>query len=337
MLYLLFSMIVIASSKHFSVISANDRIKRRSMECHTGDPVVHPVFPWSLSFELLRFDRKEKDFPMSSRCRLHRTPPSGKIITPDQIVKSSAPALSRRTLLKVGGMSAATVAALGAAACVPERVARAMPTSFPDIQFDIGAFVHPVQTINNIPVSFGVTFTFLAPASLTRTPTRNDQAVLDEALETIEAVFSFSPSGIFTFVAYGIPYFNRLPGSIVASTVPRLTSNTNRFVLEEAVPSPTDVGQPGITKATFNVPVRIEHHDVLFTMRSDSLNNISNVFNWLQGSNNLGGFSVASPAFNGLFSFGATRLNFVQPGLPRSLANQLSAEGVSPFTTIHTE
>jgi len=31
---------------------------------------------------------------------------------------------------------------------------------------------------------------------------------------------------------------------------------------------------------------------VLFTMRSDSLDNINNMFNWLQGSNNLGGFSV---------------------------------------------
>ncbi|HZO72411.1 MAG TPA: hypothetical protein VFB60_09435 [Ktedonobacteraceae bacterium] len=274
---------------------------------------------------------------MNSRCRISRTPPSGKIITPDQIVKSSMPALSRRDLLKVGGLSAGALAALGAAAWIPTRVARAMPLSFPDIQFDIGAFVHPAQTINGIQVDFGVTFTFLAPATLTRTPSRNDQAVLDEALETIESVFSFSPSGIFTFVAYGIPYFNRLPGSIIASTVPRLSFNHNRFVLEEAVPSPTDFGQPGITKATFSVPVRIERHDVLFTMRSDSLDNISNVFNWLQGSNNLGGFSVASPNFNGLFSFGATRLNFVQPGLPRQLADELNAEGASPFTTIHTE
>src|SRR6185312_12269789 len=90
------------------------------------------------------------------------------------------------------------------------------------------------------------------------------------------------------------------------------------------VPSPTDVSSsnPNVTKATFNVPVKIESNDMLFTLRSDNLSIINDVFNWLQGSNTLAGKSILSPAFNGLVSFGATRLNFVQPGLPRQLANQ---------------
>ncbi|HEU5226379.1 MAG TPA: hypothetical protein VFU49_01125, partial [Ktedonobacteraceae bacterium] len=161
---------------------------------------------------------------------------------------------------------------------------------------------------------------------------------LANALATIEANFSFSPSGIFAFVAYGLPYFNRLPSSLVASKMPRLKSNTNRFVLEEAVPSPTDVSSknPQISKATFNVPVKIESNDVLFTLRSDSLSNLNDVANWVQGSNSLTGKSIASPAFNGLFSFGSARLNFVQPGLPRQLADQGAANNVAPFTTIHT-
>src|SRR5581483_7034531 len=84
------------------------------------------------------------------------------------------------------------------------------------------------------------------------------------------------------------------------------------------------------------VPVRIESNDVLFTLRSDSLINITEVLAWLQGSSILNGNFVPSPDFDGLFSFGAGRLHFVQPGLPRQLANVLSAAGVSPFPTIAT-
>ncbi|MBO0744554.1 MAG: hypothetical protein J2P43_06015 [Candidatus Dormibacteraeota bacterium] len=125
------------------------------------------------------------------------------------------------------------------------------------------------------------------------------------------------------FTSYGVPYFNRLNRGIVQSRIPRLLSNRSRFALEEAVPSPTDVSaqNPQITKATFNVPVKIESNDLLFTLRSDSLSNITNVVAWLQGSNRLNGRSVSSPAFNGLLRFTSTRVNFVQPGMPRNVAN----------------
>ncbi len=233
--------------------------------------------------------------------------------------------LSRRTLLKVGGAGviATTLAGIGSVAWMPKRAAAMPLTSFPDIQFDIGAFVHPAQTIAGVLVDFAVTYTFLAPAALTRTPTKQDQQVLADALTIIEANYAFSPSGIFTFVSYGLPYFNRLPGSLVASNMPLRNDGSGKPVLEEAVPSPTDVSplNPGISKKTFNVPVRIETNDVLFTLRSDSLVNITEVSAWFNGSNILTGRSVPSPAFNGLFNFGTPRLNFVQPGLPRRLAN----------------
>lgn len=261
-------------------------------------------------------------------------------LSPDELEKLPAKPLSRRTLLKVGGIGAAATAfaSVGSLAWMPKRVARAMPTtSFPDIQFDIGAFVHPAQTIAGVQVDFGVLYTFLSPATLTRNPTKADQQVLTSALNTIEAHYPFSPSGIFTFVSYGLPYFNRLPANLVASRMPRLSFKHSRFVLEEAVPGPTDVGQPGISKRTFRVPLRIETNDVLFTLRSDSLANITDVSAWFNGSNSLNGQSVPSPAFNGLFSFDTPRLNFVQPGLPRQLADTLAATGVSPFTTVHTE
>jgi len=253
---------------------------------------------------------------------------------PEDFEKLPKKPVSRRSLLKLGlaSSAAATIASIDALAWAPKRLAHAAAanTSFPDIQFDIGNFIAPAQTINGISFRFGPVYTVFLTAKLNRTPTRGDQADLENALETIEAVFPFSPSGIFTFVSYGLPYFRRLPGgltgSLVSNNMPRLLSNTSRFALEEAVPSPTDVSSvnPNISKATFNVPVQIESNDVNFTFRSDNLNIINDVINWLLGSDELDGFFIESPnfAFNGLFNYTTIRTEFVQIGLPRSVANQ---------------
>jgi hypothetical protein len=245
----------------------------------------------------------------------------------DEFVKILGTPIDRRDLLKIAGAGAiaTTMASLSTTAWMPKRV-EALPaaTQFPDIQFDLSQFVHPATTVNGIQVQFGVTYTYMAPTTLSRTPTKTDQAVLEKALETIENTYPFSPSGVFTMVAYGVPYFNRFSSSLVASAMPRLASNTSRFVLEEAVPSPTDVSSanPNVTKATFNVSVIIETNQVLFLLRSDNLNNIQDVISWLQGSNSLNGQSITSPPFGNLFTFHTARINFVQPGLPSQMASQ---------------
>jgi hypothetical protein len=240
--------------------------------------------------------------------------------------------VSRRSALKGGAAAvlASQAALLDQLAVMPQRPALA--TTFSDIQFDIGAFLHPAQTFNdgagNVVAQFGVTFTLLAPATLTRTPNVFDQANFDEALETIEAFFPASPAGVLiASVSYGIPYFNRLPQFLVQDAIPRLLSDTSRFVLEESPAFPTDVSaqNPGIVKDRFNVPVVIERNDVLFELRSDSSGNLANVFNWLNGSNNLNGNFVPSPDFDGLFSFQEPRLQFVQPGLPRKVADAVAS------------
>lgn len=235
--------------------------------------------------------------------------------------------ISRRSALKLGitGLVASEVALVSELAKVPSRIARAGGTPS-DIQFNIGDFIDPVQLVNGIPFQFGPVFTYFTPARLTRNPTKTDQSVLAAALNRIEDFYSWSPDGIFTFVSYGIPYFNKLPGgffgSLVTNFMPRLLSDQSRFALEEAVPSPTDVSSvnPNIVKRNFNIGVRIEGNDVLFTLRSDSTGRLNDVLGWLQGDNTLGGFFVPSPDFGGLFSWQTTRLMFQQPGLPRQVA-----------------
>lgn len=254
-------------------------------------------------------------------------------IGPDDFEKLPKKPVSRRSLLKLGllGTAASTLAGIDALAFMPKRVAHAASNiTFPDIQFDIGNFIAPAQTINNISFRFGPVYTVFLTATLTRTPNRGDQSDLASALNIIEEVYAFSPSGVFTFIAYGLPYFRRLPGgltgTLVNSNIPHLLSNTSRSALTEAVPSPTDVSSvnPGIKKAHFSTPVVIESNDVVFTFRSDSLDNINDVVNWLLGSDELGGFLVSSPnfAFNGLLNFTTVRTQFVQNGLPRQVASQ---------------
>src|SRR5450631_1427651 len=250
-------------------------------------------------------------------------------------------AMSRRSALKKGAATAfllSQAALFEQLALAPVRPASAA-TTFSDIQFDMGAFINPAQVFNDgagsVTAQFAPTYALLQPVTLNRTPTKADQATLANALTTIEASYPASPSGALIFsVSYGVPYFNRLPQSVVQANMPRTVAfgglAAGRPVLVEAVPSPTDVVGglvggpgatiPGVTKDRFNVNVVIENNDMLFEIRSDSMVNLSAIPLWFQGSNNLNGKGVPSPNFNGLFTFQPPRIQFVQVGLPRKMA-----------------
>jgi len=239
--------------------------------------------------------------------------------------------ITRRAALKQAGVLAVALGALEAAeslAVVPQRALAA--ASQPDIQFDISAFLAvPPQTYGS-----GVRFqmppvhtTFLT-AVLERTPTRADQAEMHRVLRVLERFYPWGAAHLVTFVAYGLPYFDRLPGGprghLVSRQMPRLLSDTSRYVLEEAVPGPTDVSpaNPGIHKRRYNVDVVIERNDMLFTLRGDRPQILADVLAWLFGSNQLRGRAVASPAWDGLVTFTSSRQMFVQMGMPKAIARQ---------------
>lgn len=234
--------------------------------------------------------------------------------------------LSRRDIFRFGALGIASLPAitsLQALAIVPQRIPQAIPHHLPDIQFDLSKFIAPAQTIDGVLFRFGPVHTCFTTVQLTRTPTLHDQAVLREMLDTLENVYPFSPSGVFTLVSYGLPYFNRLSSAVVQSHMPRLLSDNTTAVLEEARPGPTDVssGNPTIHKKTFNVPVVIEGNDLLFTFRSDHLTNLVDVNAWFAGSNRLHGKHIPSPRFNGLLTVTSQRFMFGQRGLPRQIAD----------------
>ncbi|HKT00811.1 MAG TPA: hypothetical protein VJT31_14875 [Rugosimonospora sp.] len=236
--------------------------------------------------------------------------------------------LSRRTVMLGAGVGAlgsalGALEVLGGLAHVPQRAAQAAEAPS-DVQFDLSAFTPAATTLDGVAVRFPPVHTVFATARLSRTPTRDDQVALGAALGSIESAYPWSPGGLFTEVAYGLPYFNRLDAGLVGRYVPRLRGRTRRSVLEEAVAGPTDVGtaNPGVTKQLFNVPVRIERNDLLFTFRSDVAGNIADVLAWLGGSGRLRGRRVASPRLGAGLTFTSSRAMFIQLGLPRRLAQQ---------------
>jgi hypothetical protein len=252
------------------------------------------------------------------------------------------PAITRRTLLHRAaglGVAASTLGALDLLALIPDR-ALAASRKLPEIQFQIEKYIAPAFGVEGVRVHLGPVYTTFATFALTRTPGDADQQALAAALTRIEASYPFAPSGVFTTIAYGIPYFERLPGgmagALVAGHMPRLRTEPERYVLEEAVPGPTDVSplNPGVTKERFAVPVQIEANDVLLTLRSDSTAIIDDVLNWLSGgSSTLAGAEVGSSGLGGLLSVTSRRLTFVQQGLPRRIAEEQQlpyAEMINP-------
>ncbi len=251
--------------------------------------------------------------------------------------------LTRRALLARAarlGVAASTLGALDALAFAPRRAIASTPTTLPEIQHQIERFLPPAFTSEGVKVRMGPLYTTFATFALARTPTTAEQATLARALATIEATYAFSPAGVFTCVAYGVPYFERLPGgmtgSLVAANMPRLRAETQRYALEEAVPAPTDVcaANPEVSKQRFQVPVQIERNDMLIALRSDALANIEDVLAWLlEERATLGGRKVGPSGLGGLLRITSRRLLFNQLGLPRQVAEQQVlpyAESINP-------
>ncbi len=234
--------------------------------------------------------------------------------------------LPRRTLLKLGmfGLaSASMVGVIESMAWLPRRVAHAAPDDLPDIQFNIGDYIAPAQTMHGIDMRFGPVFTLFVTARLLRTPDDRDRRILSDALDIIEEQYPFRPEGIFPCIGYGLPYFQRLPQELVAEHMPRLLSDDSRFALEEAMICKTDVSELNaqIHKKTFHIPTNIEQNDLLITLRSDSMNNVMDVANWLRGGRTLHGTRIEPPPLKQLLEITSMRLMFVQIGLPYKIAN----------------
>jgi hypothetical protein len=254
------------------------------------------------------------------------------------------PGLTRRSLLQRAaglGLAGSTLGALEMLAALPEEaLARGSKVGLPEIQFQIEKRLPKPIKAEGVRVRLGPVYTLFVTIALARTPSVAEQTTLTQALARVEHAYPFSPSGVFMTLAYGIPYFERLPGglsgSLVGANMPRLAAEPERPALEEAVPGPTDVSpeNPGITKQRFNVPVQIESNDMLLTLRSDSSEILDDVLSWLtEADTTLAGVDAGGSGLGELLQVTSRRLMFVEKGLPRAIAQTEAlpyAEMVNP-------
>lgn len=240
--------------------------------------------------------------------------------------------VSRRGVLRLGvlGATGAALAGLESLAITPTRASAALPTKLPDIQFAIGDYLAPPVEIDGTKFGFGPVYTMFLTFTLARAPKKGEQKELERVFSKIEQRYPFRAEGVFLHVSYGLPYFAKLKGGLaggmVATNMPRLLSDTKRWALEEAVPGPTDIDpntppSPLITHLRYPVPVRIEGNDVLVTLRSDRMGNLTDIRNWLlRRTKELNGKECEHEGVMKLFTLTSTRVMFGQPGLPRKLA-----------------
>jgi hypothetical protein len=269
----------------------------------------------------------------SSRCPVTRGRPAADA---GEAVPILARPVTRRTALRTGGKFTGALAAIGTLglleelAWTPERMAWADPgtLAFPDVQFDLGPFMPPAQSIDGIAVGMPPIHTVFVTARLARAPSKADRQRMENALLTIEANYPYSPGGVFTHVSYSDNYFARLPATLVAANMPRTVALNgvpgNQPVLKRAVAGPTDVA-PGahvleLRRPEFNVQLRLESNDLLFTLRGDDASRLADVTGWLSGSNRMLGRAQPSPVFDAGMTITSTRAMFVQMGLPRNIA-----------------
>jgi hypothetical protein len=140
------------------------------------------------------------------------------------------PSVSRRTFITAGSVATA-VGALeltGGLSIAPNRAAAATLTPS-DIQFDVGQFIAPAQTWDGVTFQMPPVHTVYLTAKLTHHPNKAGRQVLTRALNQLEKAYPWSAAGLITFVAYGLPYFNRLDQDLVASMMPRLVSDNTRW------------------------------------------------------------------------------------------------------------
>jgi hypothetical protein len=127
----------------------------------------------------------------------------------------SFPAVTRRGVLGLGGALAVAMGALQmtrSLSVVPRRAPVTVDPS--DIQFDIAAFMAGPPRTYGSGVSFQMppVHTVFVTGRLLRAPARADQAEMLRVLRALEQYYPWGAAGLVTFVAYGLPYFSRLPG-----------------------------------------------------------------------------------------------------------------------------
>src|SRR5262249_33607337 len=126
------------------------------------------------------------------------------------------------------------------------HVVQPPPGGYPVGQFQIADYGVRVQPDpeSAVMVAIPPTWNVVITALLTRAPGRRAPLRLEAALSAVEAAYPYTPSGVFTLIAYGLPYFHRyIHPAVFAPHLPHMTSAVDPAeapVLLDAIRFPSD-------------------------------------------------------------------------------------------------
>ncbi len=149
---------------------------------------------------------------------------------------------------------------------------------------------------------------------------RTAQGRLDVALAELERLYPLSPAGLLPQVAWGLPYFSRLPTSLVEEHLPKSTraESAGEPALIEAIRFPRDPED-----------LLIDHNDVCFHFKSDFRHHVEEAIAALfsPGQSILNGVPVEHVFIGDLLTVTSIRRGFAGRGMPRRIATALGIPG----------
>lgn len=235
---------------------------------------------------------------------------------------NNVPRLRRRTLIKAAGGGVVALAGAGALyrgvsllVSPPKRAYGPPPGGYPVGQYEVADYGVRLRADpeSGVPVDIPPVWTRIITATLKRRPTLADQRRLAAALQGVEAAYPYSPAGVFVLVGYGLPYFTRyISANTYAAHLPRMADSSNSPVLIDAIRFASDPAS-----------LSLEHNEIVFHLRSDSLDVLHDVQRALfAGSGTLAGDAAPAADVASLFVVTSVRTGFVGAGLPRAMAQQ---------------
>lgn len=232
---------------------------------------------------------------------------------------SPASRLTRRRLFVVAGAGMAAAAALYTGLALSHRspgrsAVGAPPGGYPTGQYQVAAYGVRVRADAQSAVEVIVppVWNLAITTRLTHAPGQREQQRLEAALHAIESSYPYSPAGVFTLVGYGLPYFR---------------AHVRPEVLNAHLPRMADSGAPvlldAIRFASDPPTTLLEENDVVFHLRSDSLDHLRDVQHALFARSGALAGSVAPDAdLSDLFHVTSVRTGFIGVGLPQRMAGQ---------------
>lgn len=136
------------------------------------------------------------------------------------------------------------------------------------------------------------------------------------AWEELESIFPLQPNGLFTQVAYGLPYFERyLPHELTERHMPKAIEDgqPGRWAIIDAIRFPKD--PPGVV---------LEENDVCFHFKSDYQDHITEAVRALfyPGERYVNGIPVESVNVADLFRLTSIRRGFLGKNLPKIISTR---------------